>query len=80
MTDKQTQTLLLFAQNYSVASIAHKQRVSHSTIRERIKAISKSYSYEFSNAVSLREVYKNMRKAIINTRILLPTDDVKKTF
>ncbi len=80
MTEKQTQTLLLFAQNYSVASIAHKQRVSQSTIRERIKAISKSHSKEFSNAVSLREVYKNTRKAIMNTRILLPTDDVKKTF
>ena len=80
MTEKQTQTLLLFAQNYSVASIAYKQKVERSTIRERIKALSKSHSKEFDNAASLRNAYKDIQKAILNTRILLPTDDVKKTF
>lgn len=68
MTDKQKKTLILFAQNYSLPTIARKQNVSLSTIRERVKAISKNYSKEFNNALSIREVYKRTQKAIKNTQ------------
>ena len=84
MTDKQKTTLVLFAQNYSVQTIAKKQRVSASTIRERIKSISKNYQSEFDNAIALRNVYKRNRDAIRN---MLPltgfnedTDMLQKVF
>lgn len=82
MTTKQTATLLLFAQDYSIVAIACKQKVSQSTIRERIKALSKSHPDEFDNAVSLREAYKNTREAIKNVkyRNVRPTDEIKKIF
>lgn len=68
MTNKQTTTLVLFAQNYSLAIIAKKQKVSLTTIRLRIKALSKNHSREFNNALALRGVYKRTRDAIRNTQ------------
>ena len=67
MTNKQITTLVLFAQNYSLQSIARKQRVSLATIRERIKSLSANHSREFSNAVGVRESYKKIRDGIRNT-------------
>lgn len=64
MTSKQTTTLLLFAQNYSLLAIAKKQKVSLATIRERIKSLSKNHSKEFGNALALRNIYKKSREAI----------------
>ena len=66
MTNKQTITLVLFAQNYSLRIIAKKQRVSLATIRERIKSLSKNHSKEFGNALGIRESYKRTRDGLRN--------------
>jgi len=68
LTKKQTITLVLFAQNYALPTIAKKQRVSLSTIRERIRSLSKHYPIEFGNALDLRETYKRNRDALRNTQ------------
>ena len=82
MTDKQTKTLLLFAQDYSVVAIAYKQKVSQSTIRERIKALSKSHPNEFDNAISLRRAYKKIKKDIkyISYKDVQSNDIIKEIF
>jgi predicted DNA-binding protein YlxM (UPF0122 family) len=67
MTDKQTTTLILFAQNYSLQVIAKKQSVSLATIRERIKSLSKNHCKEFDNTMALRNSYKRLRDGIRNT-------------
>ena len=67
MTTKQTKTLVLFAQNYSLQTIAKKQRVSLATIRERVKSLSKNHQREFNNALSLRNSYKRIRDGIRDT-------------
>lgn len=67
MTNKQTKTLILFSQNYSLAVIARKQKVSLTTIRQRIKALSKNHQREFGNALGVRESYKRIRDGIRNT-------------
>jgi len=64
MTNKQKKTLVLFAQNYSLQTIAKKQGVSLATIRERIKSLSKHYPIEFNRTVGLRNVYKRNKIAI----------------
>ena len=66
MTTKQTTTLVLFAQNYSLPVIAKKMRVSLTTIRQRIKALSNNHSREFNNALGIRESYKRTRDGIRN--------------
>lgn len=66
LTKKQTTTLILFAQNYSLPTIAKKRGVSLSTIRECIRSISKRYFKEFNNALTLRETYKRNRDAVKN--------------
>ncbi len=68
MTNKQIKTLLLFAQNYSLQTIAKKQKVSLATIRERIKSLSKNHSRQFNNSLALRETYKRNRDAIRNAK------------
>ena len=64
MTKKQQTTLLLFAQNYSLQVIAKKGGVSLTTIRERIKSLSKNHSKEFGNALALRDSYKRTQWGI----------------
>lgn len=66
MTNKQTTTLVLFAQNYSLQVIAKKQQVSLATIREQIKSLSKHYPIEFANAEALRVTYKRNRYSVRN--------------
>ena len=66
LTNKQTTTLLLFAQNYSLVVIAKKQKVSLTTIRQRIKALSIRHQKEFNNALGIRESYKRTRDGIRN--------------
>ena len=66
MTEKQITTLVLFAQNYSLPIIAKKMRVSLTTIRQRIKALSKNHSREFNNAIGVRESYKRTRDSLRN--------------
>lgn len=74
MTSKQITTLVLFSQNYSLATIAKKQKVSLTTVRERIKTLSKNHSREFNNAFGIRESYKRTRDGIrdceVNTTII----------
>jgi len=70
MTNKQITTLLLFAQNYSLQTIAKKQRVSLSTIRERIKALSEKHQKEFNNALGLRKIYKRNRDKLKHIQYL----------
>jgi len=77
MTKKQEITLILFTQNYSLPTIAKKQCVSLSTIRERIKSISKHYSKEFSSATVLRNVYKRNRDVLRNIWVLTPSNILK---
>ncbi len=77
MTEKQEITLVLFAQNYSLPAIAKKRCVSLSTIRERIKSISKRHSKEFSNALGIREAHKRTRDALRNTWVLTPSNILK---
>ena len=67
MTTKQTKTLVLFAQNYSLVVIAKKMGVCLTTIRERLKALAKNHQKEFNNALGVREVYKRNRDALRNT-------------
>lgn len=69
MTKKQTTTLVLFAQNYSLQTIAKKQKVSLTTIRERIKTLSKNHQREFGNALGIRESYKRTRNGIKNCEV-----------
>ena len=64
LTNKQTITLILFAQNYSLVVIAKKMRVSLTTIRQRIKALSNNHSKEFNNALGVRESYKRVRDGL----------------
>jgi predicted DNA-binding protein YlxM (UPF0122 family) len=66
MTTKQITTLVLFSQNYSLVTIAKKQKVSLTTIRQRIKALSKNHQREFNNALGIREAYKRIRDSIRN--------------
>lgn len=66
MTDKQITTLMLFAQNYPLVTIAKKQKVSLTTIRQRIKVLSKNHSREFNNALGIRESHKRTRDALRN--------------
>jgi len=61
MTDKQLDTLKLFAVNYSISTIARKQKVCIGTIRDRIRAISKRYPTEFENACGIRNSYKRIK-------------------
>lgn len=68
MTDKQIKTLVLYAQNYSLPVIAIKQKVSLSTIRERISNLQKNHAKEFENADSLRNAYKRTRNGIRNVK------------
>lgn len=68
MTDKQITTLILFAQNYSLPIIAKKQKVSLTTIRQRIKSLSKNHPKEFGNAAALRDTFKRGRDAIRNAK------------
>jgi predicted DNA-binding protein YlxM (UPF0122 family) len=75
MTNKQTTTLILFAQNYSLQIIAKKQQVSLATIRERIKSLSKNYPIEFGNALALRKTYKRNRELIRSTKTLDISDE-----
>jgi len=67
MTEKQIATLILFAQNYSLPIIAKKQGVSLSSIRQRIKSLSKNHPKEFNNTAALREAHKRIRSGIRNT-------------
>lgn len=69
MTKKQIMTLVLFAQNYSLQIIAKKQMVSLTTIRQRIKTLSKNYQREFNNALGIRESYKRTREGIRNCEV-----------
>ena len=64
MTNKQIKTLLLFAQNFPLTTVAKKQKVSLATIRERIKSLSKNHKIEFGNALGVRESYKRIRAGI----------------
>lgn len=75
MTTKQEITLVLFAQNYSLPTIAKKQGVSLSTIRERIRSLSKHYPIEFGNALDLRNVYKRNKKALKNIPPIRETEE-----
>ena len=70
MTAKQIKTLVLFAQNYSLQTIAKKQKVSLATIRERVKSLSKNHSKEFNNALGLRETYKRNRDKLRHIQYL----------
>ena len=84
MTKKQTTTLLLFAQNYSLHIIAKKQGVSLATIRERIKSLSKNHPREFDNAVALRDTYKRNREFVRNPKSIsdapLKNEGIKEKF
>jgi len=84
MTDKQKTTLVLFAQNYSMLVIAKKQRVSLSSIRQRITSLSKNHSREFNNALALRDIYKKSRDAIkspiVFSNSLLNTLEIQEIF
>ena len=84
MTNKQKATLVLFAQNYSLQTIAKKQRVSLATIRERIKSLSKIHPTELNNAANLRKIYKRNRESVRNMEPLSSTslndDGIKQLF
>jgi len=80
MTKKQEKTLILFAQNYSLQTIAKKQIVSLATIRERIKSLSKNHPREFDNALALRETYKRNKDAIKNAAVLPDSGEIKQIF
>ena len=74
MTNKQQQTLVLFAQNYSIPVIAKKQKVAITTIRTRLKQISKYYPNEFDNALSIRRVNKRLKRGIKYPGVISDTD------
>lgn len=68
MTDKQIQTLLLYAQNFSMPKISDRMGVCLTTTRCRLKALAKNHQREFNNALGIREVYKRTRDAIKQTK------------
>ncbi len=70
MTNKQTTTLILFAQNYSLQTIAKRQKVSLRRIRQRIKALSKNHSGEFNNALGIRNAYEKSKSTIRDIKTL----------
>jgi len=81
MTDKQIKTLILFAQNYSLKRIAKKQKISLSSIRQRIKSLSNNYPNEFERAVGIRRAYKNAFSNVnkpISMENVNPADITKK--
>ena len=68
LTDKQTKTLVLWAQNYTMSNIAKRLKVSISTIKTRLKQIKKSHLKEFNNTLSLRNAHKKLKNEIKNTK------------
>ena len=82
MTTKQITTLVLFSQNYSLVMIAKKQKVSLTTIRQRIKALGIRHQKEFNRAFGIRESYKRTRDGIRNpidfTNIQLQNLEIKE--
>ena len=70
MTTKQTKTLVLFAMNYSLRTIAKIQGVNEKTIRERIKLLSENHSREFNNALGIRNAYEKSKGTIRNIKTL----------
>lgn len=59
MTEKQLNTLKLFALGYSLDKIAQRLKVSKSTIRSRLKVLSNIP--EFDNAYGIRGAYKRAK-------------------
>lgn len=68
LTKKQTKTLVLWAQNYTMHNIATKMKVSVSTIKTRLKQIKKSHFKEFENTQSLRDAHKKLKLEIKSTK------------
>jgi predicted DNA-binding protein YlxM (UPF0122 family) len=61
MTNKQIKTLLLFSQNYSLSEMAKDQKVSISTIRNRLNIIWKRYNNYYNNALFIRNKLKEIK-------------------
>ena len=61
VTDKQLETIKLFALGYGLNNIAKKQHVSTSTIRAKLKILAKRFPVEFSNACGIRNAYKRCK-------------------
>ena len=74
MTDKQLETLKLFALGYPLHVIATKQRVSLSTVRSRLKTI--NTTSEFENACGIRNCYKRAKVNIKNPLHFDPYQEV----
>ena len=70
MTNKQKKTLILFAQNYGIPAIARKQEVAKSTIKTRLRQISKSYPEEFDTASAIRESYRRTKYRLKYPKLL----------
>jgi predicted DNA-binding protein YlxM (UPF0122 family) len=68
LTDKQTKTLILWAQNYTMSNIAKRLKVSISTIKTRLKQIKKSHLKEYENTESLRNAHKKLKTEIKYTK------------
>jgi len=69
MTKKQLDTLMLFATNYNINTIATKMKVCLGTIRDRLRAISKRYPTEFENACGIRNSLKRTKQNLSNPKM-----------
>lgn len=64
MTNKQVETLVLFAKNYSITIIAKKLKISRQTVKSRLNRIQKQYPEYFDNALSIRQSYKSIKRGL----------------
>ena len=82
LTQNQIDTLLYFAYGYSLKKIAKKQKISLSTVQQRIKSCKKKHPEAFDNASCLRNSYKRAKENIHNVEHIDKPDiwwDFKKS-
>ena len=66
LTDKQIETLLLFAQGYAIKKIAAMQMVGVGTVQQRLKRCKHKHRQAFDNACGVRNAYGRSKQAIEN--------------
>ena len=64
LTQKQIDTLMYFAWGNSLRQVAKIQKVSLSTVQQRIKSCKKKHPEAFDNASCLRNSYKRAKENI----------------
>jgi len=66
LTDKQIETLLLFAQGYAIKKVAAMQMVGVGTVQQRLKRCKHKHRQAFDNACGVRNAYRLAEQSISN--------------